>query len=94
MFRQIDVISPQGEKLNDVYNIKKIFRQASDYDLNQGQLTSQGFFQQLQLGSLLNHVYRNYLSKIESPKQLNIRATNYARTLQVSTQSHSFHQIC
>lgn len=74
----------QGEKLSDVYNIKKIFRQSSDYDLNQGQLTSQGFFQQLQLGSLLNHVYRDYFNKIESPKQLNIRATNYARALQVS----------
>jgi len=59
-----------------------LFQSISDYLLPQGQLTSQGFFQHLQLGAIFHTAYGDYFHKIHTSEQIYLRATNYARTIQ------------
>jgi hypothetical protein len=66
-----------------VFDLNTIFQETSDYLLPQGQLTSQGFFQHLQLGSILQQRYEEYFHKIHTPEQIYVRSTNYARTIRV-----------
>lgn len=55
-----------------------------DTELSQGQLTSTGFSQWLNIGLHLQLAYSGFLSRIISTDQVYIRSTNYARTIQVS----------
>jgi hypothetical protein len=65
------------------------FRQ-SDLSLQQGQLTSFGFMQHIQLGSLLHTSYRNYLQSFDEPSEIYVRSTNYIRTIRVSPDFSHF----
>ena len=55
----------------------------SDKHLPQGQLTSTGFMQLLQLGDHLHTSYKEFIKTIDSSSQVYIRSTNYHRTIQV-----------
>eukprot|EP01038_Epipyxis_sp_PR26KG_P005846 gene5846-8067_t len=67
--------------LINALNTSTIF-QTPDLLLSQGQLTSKGFMQHIDLGKYLRSVYPDFLKKINSPDQIYIRSTNYARTIQ------------
>jgi hypothetical protein len=55
-----------------------------DASLSPGQLTTRGFMQQIELGSLFHELYSGFLTQVAS-SQLYVRSTNYARTVQVSS---------
>lgn len=71
-----------GEDLSLALDPSKAFKQ-SDFTLGQGQLTSRGFMQHVRLGKALHATYHEYFQSIENVDQLQIRSTNYARTIQV-----------
>lgn len=56
----------------------------ADSLLPQGQLTTQGFMQHIQLGEALSRSYHQFLVDITSKKDISIRSTNYNRTIQVN----------
>jgi hypothetical protein len=70
------------EELRNALNPNKAFQQ-SDFTLEQGQLTTRGFMQHLELGKMIHTLYQDYLSQIQYSNQVYIRSTNYARTIQV-----------
>lgn len=69
-----------GENVTNVFNPRQAFVQ-SDFNLSQGQLTSRGFKQHLDLGQLLHASYKTFLTQIHSTEEIYIRSTNYKRTL-------------
>jgi hypothetical protein len=72
----------KGEDLSHALDPAVVF-QRSDYTLPQGQLTSRGFVQHLELGQLLLRAYDAlFLQKIVQAEQVYVRSTNYVRTIQ------------
>lgn len=72
----------KGEDLSHALDPAVVF-QRSDYSLPQGQLTSRGFVQHLELGQLLLRAYDTlFLQKIVQAEQVYVRSTNYVRTIQ------------
>ena len=66
------------DSLNDSY----VFHRG-DFNLMQGQLTSRGFMQHINLGKLLRRSYLAFISSnINSSKNLYVRSTRYDRTIQ------------
>ena len=59
----------------------KVF-QLPDLRLSPGQLTTRGFMQHVVLGKSLAESYKRLLHGVHSPRNIYIRSTNYARTLQ------------
>jgi Histidine phosphatase superfamily (branch 2) len=58
----------------------------SDYLLPQGQLTTRGFMQHIQLGTHLGRAYEHLIShQIKAPTDIYIRSTNYERTIKSVT---------
>lgn len=73
----------KGEDLSRAIDPKIIF-QKSDFTLPQGQLTSRGFAQHLELGQVLSRAYgKSYLQQVSDVNSVYVRSTNYARTIQV-----------
>lgn len=66
------------DSLNDSYAFHR-----GDFNLKQGQLTSRGFMQHINLGKLLRQSYLAFISSnINSSKNLYVRSTKYDRTIQ------------
>ena len=57
--------------------------ETSDFNLNQGQLTTRGFMQHILLGKILQKSYSTFLkNSIKSPLNVVVRSTKYDRTIQ------------
>ena len=57
--------------------------ETSDFNLNQGQLTTRGFMQHILLGKILQKSYSTFLkNSIKSPSNVVVRSTKYDRTIQ------------
>lgn len=68
-------------KLENTLSSDKIFR-IPDFALRQGQLTTRGFMQLVELGEILNEKYKDLIDKIIVPSNdLYVRSTNYERTV-------------
>lgn len=82
----LDVIGTggEGEDLSHALDPTVAFHR-SDFTLPQGQLTSRGFQQHLELGRLLRSAYMTYFSGIKRAEDVFVRSTNYVRTIQVRT---------
>lgn len=73
----------KGDDLTKALDSRIVF-QRSDMTLPQGQLTSRGFAQHLELGQILHDAYgKAYLQTMLEADQVYVRSTNYARTIQV-----------
>jgi hypothetical protein len=72
----------KGDDLTKALDSRIVF-QRSDMTLPQGQLTSRGFAQHLELGQILYDAYgKAYLQTMLEADQVYVRSTNYARTIQ------------
>lgn len=56
-----------------------------DLELHQGQLTSIGFMQHINLGYELRMAYNELVDKVKSKDQIYVRSTKYTRTIQSVT---------
>jgi hypothetical protein len=63
--------------------------QESDHSIAPGQLTTRGFMQHIQLGTLLHSAYGSFLNQL-TPRDVYVRSTNYLRTIRVISYEYFF----